>query len=45
VKARLGRGERVIRQPNLTFALAAQQWWEAQAAVLRPAAQNAYART
>lgn len=42
VKARLGRGERVIRQPNLTFALAAQQWWDAQASVLRPATQNAY---
>jgi integrase len=42
VKARLGRGERIIRQPNLTFAVAAQQWWDAQASVLRPATQNAY---
>ena len=42
VKARLGRGERIIRQPKLTFAVTAQQWWDAQASVLRPATENAY---
>ncbi len=42
VKARQGRGERVGPMRNLTFNLAADRWWAAQAVALRPATQDAY---
>lgn len=42
VKARMGKGERVAPQPNLTFAEAAERYMESQTASLRPATRAAY---
>ncbi len=42
VKARQGKGERVVPAPRLTFAETAERWQHAQAARLRPATQAAY---
>ena len=41
-KARMGRGERVAPNPNLTFGMAAERWRESQLPSLRPATQAAY---
>lgn len=41
--ARRGRGERVAADPRLTFARAADAWWEARAVKLRENTQDAYA--
>jgi integrase len=40
--AKRARGERVASDPRLTFAAAADAWWEARVTKLRPATQNAY---
>jgi integrase len=40
--AKRARGERVAVDPRLTFAAAADAWWEARVVKLRPATQNAY---
>jgi integrase len=40
--AKRARGERVASDPRLTFAAAADAWWEARVIKLRPGTQNAY---
>lgn len=42
VKGRMGRGERVVPQPSLTFAEAAERFMESVDASLRPATRAAY---
>jgi integrase len=43
IRGRKAGGERVVRNPRLTFNGAADAWWEAQAVRLRPNTQAAYA--